>query len=133
MHITPKVMRLTWDGYPLHKVKEHGWGFLIPGRAESVTDADEDAVPPVEQIQLMSPAPVHEISHADLADSVEKKISKRDFYRSKKAKSQPANNSYKGAGLPCPDVAIPGVWFQRLPHPGGTHLKVNSICALSQS
>jgi DNA polymerase gamma 1 len=123
MQVTPKLMRLTWEGYPLHKVKDHGWGFLIPGRAESVMDSnDDDAVPPIEKIQQMCPAAPE---RGDLAESVEKKISKRDFYRSKKAHSQTENSFYKGAGLPCPRVDIPGVWFHRLPHPGGTHLNVN--------
>lgn len=139
MHITPKVMRLTWEGYPLHKVKDHGWGFLIPGRAESVMDANNDVVPPVEKIkQMCPPAPdldtESQNSHDDLAEMVEKKISKRDFYQSKNGLRQTQTNLYKGAGLPCPDVNIPGVWFQRLPHPGGTHLKVKlTIFRASQS
>ncbi|XP_014216683.1 DNA polymerase subunit gamma-1, mitochondrial [Copidosoma floridanum] len=30
MQITPKILNLTWENYPLHYVKEQGWGFLIP-------------------------------------------------------------------------------------------------------
>ena len=28
--ITPKLLSLTWEGYPLHHIKEHGWGYIIP-------------------------------------------------------------------------------------------------------
>lgn len=86
-------------------------------------DADVDVVPPVEKIQHMCPSPP-ELDSDNLAETVEKKISKRDFYRAKKAQSQTASDFYKGSGLPCPEVAIPGVWFRRLPHPGGANLKV---------
>jgi DNA polymerase gamma 1 len=31
MRIVPKLLRLTWLGYPLHYDDEHGWGYLVPG------------------------------------------------------------------------------------------------------
>lgn len=30
MRITPKLLNLTWEGYPLHYFQGKGWGFLIP-------------------------------------------------------------------------------------------------------
>lgn len=39
MQVTPKLLSLCWEGYPLHYVREHGWGFLVPIRS----DADEMA------------------------------------------------------------------------------------------
>lgn len=27
-HITPKILRLTWHGFPLYKSKSFGWGYL---------------------------------------------------------------------------------------------------------
>lgn len=39
MRVTPKLMRLTWDGFPLHHSEKHGWGYLVPGRkARSAED-----------------------------------------------------------------------------------------------
>ena len=32
--ITPKLLHLTWDGYPLHYDVTHGWGYLVPGRED---------------------------------------------------------------------------------------------------
>jgi len=32
--ITPKLLRLTWDGFPLHYSNTHGWGYLVPGRED---------------------------------------------------------------------------------------------------
>ena len=28
MQITPKLLKLSWEGYPLHFIRGHGWGFL---------------------------------------------------------------------------------------------------------
>lgn len=36
MRITPKLMALTWDGFPLHYSKRHGWGYLVPGRQDNL-------------------------------------------------------------------------------------------------
>ncbi|CAL4099087.1 unnamed protein product, partial [Meganyctiphanes norvegica] len=30
LQIVPRLLNLTWDGYPLHYVREHGWGYLKP-------------------------------------------------------------------------------------------------------
>lgn len=36
MRITPKLMALTWDGFPLHFSERHGWGYLVPGRRDNL-------------------------------------------------------------------------------------------------
>ncbi|XP_075714294.1 DNA polymerase subunit gamma-1 [Rhinoderma darwinii] len=36
MRLTPKLMRLTWDGFPLHYSDKHGWGYLVPGRKDNL-------------------------------------------------------------------------------------------------
>jgi len=28
--VAPKLLRLIWDGFPLHYDDTHGWGFLVP-------------------------------------------------------------------------------------------------------
>ncbi|XP_032807185.1 DNA polymerase subunit gamma-1 isoform X1 [Petromyzon marinus] len=34
MRLTPKLLRLSWDGFPLHHTTPHGWGYLVPGRGD---------------------------------------------------------------------------------------------------
>ncbi|KAK7121751.1 hypothetical protein R3I93_022740 [Phoxinus phoxinus] len=46
MRITPKLMGLTWDGFPLHYTDQHGWGYLVPGRRDNL-DISEDSEGPV--------------------------------------------------------------------------------------
>ncbi|XP_057693196.1 DNA polymerase subunit gamma-1 isoform X2 [Corythoichthys intestinalis] len=36
MRLTPKLMGLTWDGFPLHYTEKHGWGYLVPGRKDNL-------------------------------------------------------------------------------------------------
>nr|XP_058150655.1 DNA polymerase subunit gamma-1 isoform X3 [Dasypus novemcinctus] len=36
MRVTPKLMALTWDGFPLHYSEQHGWGYLVPGRQDNL-------------------------------------------------------------------------------------------------
>lgn len=43
MRVTPKLMRLTWDGFPLHYSEKHGWGYLVPGRKDNLLEDDPDA------------------------------------------------------------------------------------------
>ncbi|KAG8440656.1 hypothetical protein GDO86_006413 [Hymenochirus boettgeri] len=42
MRLTPKLMRLTWDGYPLHYAEKHGWGYLVPGRTNNIRDHQDE-------------------------------------------------------------------------------------------
>jgi hypothetical protein len=28
--VTPSLLRLTWNGYPVHFEEKKGWGFLVP-------------------------------------------------------------------------------------------------------
>lgn len=28
--VAPKLLRLVWDGFPLHYDATHGWGYLVP-------------------------------------------------------------------------------------------------------
>ncbi|KAL4228151.1 hypothetical protein ACF0H5_013584 [Mactra antiquata] len=39
--VTPKLLRLTWDEFPLHFDDTHGWGYLVPGRTDNLEPLDE--------------------------------------------------------------------------------------------
>uniref|UniRef100_A0A1I8GAC5 DNA-directed DNA polymerase n=1 Tax=Macrostomum lignano TaxID=282301 RepID=A0A1I8GAC5_9PLAT len=40
MRVAPKLLRLTWRGFPLHHDSELKWGRLVPGRNPSPAEAD---------------------------------------------------------------------------------------------
>ncbi|XP_034032708.1 DNA polymerase subunit gamma-1 [Thalassophryne amazonica] len=45
MRVTPKLMGLTWDGFPLHYTDTHGWGYLVPGHRDNVEYSEENTGP----------------------------------------------------------------------------------------
>uniref|UniRef100_A0A8D3BJQ9 DNA polymerase subunit gamma-1 n=1 Tax=Scophthalmus maximus TaxID=52904 RepID=A0A8D3BJQ9_SCOMX len=45
MRLTPKLMGLTWDGFPLHHTEKHGWGYLVPGRRDNLDSQEENTEP----------------------------------------------------------------------------------------
>lgn len=45
MRVTPKLMGLTWDGFPLHYAEKHGWGYLVPGRRDNLVAPEETTGP----------------------------------------------------------------------------------------
>ncbi|KAM3870691.1 DNA polymerase subunit gamma-1 [Diretmus argenteus] len=45
MRVTPKLMGLTWDGFPLHYSEKHGWGYLVPGRRDNLDSQEENPGP----------------------------------------------------------------------------------------
>ncbi|XP_061138423.1 DNA polymerase subunit gamma-1 isoform X1 [Syngnathus typhle] len=47
MRVTPKLMGLTWDGFPLHYTEKHGWGYLVPGRRDNLDSLEEIIGPAV--------------------------------------------------------------------------------------
>lgn len=47
MRMTPKLMRLTWDGFPLHYSEKYGWGYLVPGRKDNMPEKISDSELPV--------------------------------------------------------------------------------------
>ena len=34
--VAPLLLRMTWDGFPLHYSRKHGWGYLVPGRVDNL-------------------------------------------------------------------------------------------------
>jgi len=40
--VAPKLLRLIWDGFPLHYDDTHGWGFLVPilGHGDAADDEE---------------------------------------------------------------------------------------------
>lgn len=62
MQVTPKLLSLCWEGYPLHYRKGKGWGFLVPfnGAAAAATQHPDDGLQQVPLEQLVAKCPVLE-------------------------------------------------------------------------
>ena len=47
--VVPRLLRLTWDGYPLHRDKELKWGYIVPeseSEIENLIEYEEDIIFP---------------------------------------------------------------------------------------
>ncbi|CAG9129758.1 unnamed protein product [Plutella xylostella] len=65
MQITPSLLRLSWEGYPLHYLADEGWGFLVPS---SHYQDEDDGTPsqPVLDVEESQAKPLLKISGKDV-------------------------------------------------------------------
>ena len=49
--VTPKLLSLVWDGYPLHYDDTHGWGYLVPNMYR-LDEAETDIVDDEEELSV---------------------------------------------------------------------------------
>ncbi|XP_013783947.1 DNA polymerase subunit gamma-1-like isoform X2 [Limulus polyphemus] len=155
MRTVPKLMRLTWDGYPLHYDTKHGWGYLVPGKPpDADTDNGEEEICkkedrsefPLENLLRLCPhldikkkegtVSVVEEAWKNLQNIPENSFEVNEQWKAilgnKKKKTEKA--AYNGAlghhgNGPFNDVNIRGCWFFRLPHKDGLHKRVGNPLA----
>lgn len=134
MQVAPKLLCLCWEGYPLHYLKGHGWGFLVPNKSER--EEDEDGELPLEE--LVKKCPVMETcSQATATESaeamktlwkdVEMNLSRKDYYS--RVKKDQTNGVYKGTGVWCNQDLENCCWFLKLPHKNGPSNRVGNPLA----
>lgn len=127
MQIAPKLLSLCWEGYPLHHIREHGWGFLVPFTEQT----DQETQLPLKK--LVKKCPVlgsvgsssasrreSEMAFSKLSKDVELELGRRDYYS--KPKVDRTDGKYNGTGIWCDIELEKCCWFFKLPHKNGiTH------------
>lgn len=98
MQITPKLLNLCWEGYPLHYIRGHGWGFLVPFADKHGEDV-EGKIPIEELVQKCPIVDSRTFKGAKPDDltglwqDVEQKLSRKDYYaKAKKDKTGELSN-----------------------------------------
>lgn len=137
MKIAPKLLSLCWEGYPLHYIKEEGWGFLVPFNTERSND--ENCEIPLEQLLKKCPvlgannaASEDETSEvlANLWKDVEVNLSKKTYYSKKKRPEiEKTHERYCGSGVWCNIELENCCWFFKLPHKDGKSKNVGNPLA----
>ncbi|KAI7812199.1 putative DNA polymerase subunit gamma-1, partial [Triplophysa rosa] len=155
MRVTPKLMGLTWDGFPLHYTDQHGWGYLVPGRKDNleISEDNEGPVCPYREIEKVykeycegkgqsqcQDGPlsvdlmltdstvwqtVEEMSRLEVSDD-EMHTTAVPSNRSKSVHNGNSDCRYHHGNGPYNDVNIPGCWFFKLPHKDGNDNNVGS-------
>ncbi|XP_026669505.1 DNA polymerase subunit gamma-1, mitochondrial isoform X2 [Ceratina calcarata] len=133
MQIVPKLLNLTWECFPLHHIKDKGWGILVPYS----NDLNIDTKVPLKQLLAKCPLlkNMRSSNNTDYAmttldKEVEIDLPKTEFWYGKK--KQPRDelvNIYNGSAHWC-DVDIDNCcYFLKLPHKDGKSYNVGNPLA----
>jgi len=123
----PKLLRLTWLGFPLHHHKTLKWGYLVPTR---------DARQVLEQVEvgnISTAFPLHEFLefvHQDKVlepvvgmEEAEVHLNTMDDFPEKPQRKAKPRAKVQEVGE---DIGIPGVRFVKLPHKNGAKFNVGN-------
>ncbi|XP_076376318.1 DNA polymerase gamma, catalytic subunit tam [Megalopta genalis] len=137
MKIAPKLLNLTWEHYPLHYIRDKGWGILVPFK----DGTDVETKIPIKQLLTQCSSRVSEYSTEELDyimmtldKDVEDTLHKPDYSYKKKNKKKneqdvDISKVYKGSAVWC-DVVIDGCcYFLKLPHKDGADNNVGNPMA----
>lgn len=126
MKISPKLLSLTWEGYPLHHLQDKGWGFLIPFS----DNLDMERSLPLKQLLEKCPLLITKDGSSiweamqEISKSVQQDLGKREFYS--RARKDNTNGLYKGSGVWCNTEIEDCCWFFKLPHKDGRSCNVGN-------
>uniref|UniRef100_A0A452RTS2 DNA polymerase subunit gamma-1 n=1 Tax=Ursus americanus TaxID=9643 RepID=A0A452RTS2_URSAM len=144
MRVTPKLMAMTWDGFPLHYSERHGWGYLVPGRRDNLAQAGRCRCSLPRAIESLyrkhcleqgkqQPEPqqaglVEEFLLADGSTMWQTVRAPRTWALESTAAGGPkaSQPAYHHGNGPYNDVDVPGCWFFKLPHKDGSSCNVGS-------
>ena len=132
----PKLLRLTWQGYPLHHHKKHKWGYLVP--TKSIDDVLEQVqlgnieteFPLEEYVEFLNQAKnITQELQATPEEGVQERLELNtmdDFPEAALPGRKSSKKEDQQAGV---DIGIPGVRFLKLPHKKGPKFNVGNPLA----
>lgn len=130
MKITPKLLSLTWEGYPLHYLRDKGWGFLVPFSEE----VDIERKLPLKELLEKCPLLTDKGGRVEgpeamsnIAKTVDDHLMKKEYYS--RLKKDKTGGLYKGAGIWCNVEIDDCCWFFKLPHKDGPAYNVGNPLA----
>ncbi|RZB38647.1 DNA pol A domain containing protein [Asbolus verrucosus] len=130
MRITPKLLALTWEGYPLHYVKNKGWGFLVPFTDDLNTNRQLPLKQLLEKCPLLSTkspeGPSGDVM-VNITRMVQDELMRKEYYA--RLKADKSGGLYKGAGIWCNTEVDDCCFFFKLPHKNGPTYNVGNPLA----
>lgn len=132
MQITPKLLNLTWENYPLHYIKKYGWGILVPYN----NDPNIETKLPLKQLLQQCPLP-KTTNYQDFTDDtlltlnkeVENDLYKAEYWKHKNKSKPDYNTKYKCSGIWCDIILDNCCYFFKLPHKDGINFNVGNPLA----
>ncbi|XP_044254908.1 DNA polymerase subunit gamma-1, mitochondrial [Tribolium madens] len=127
MRITPKLLSLTWEGFPLHYTREKGWGFLIP----FTDDIETSRKLPLQKLLEKCPLKINKAKEdsgkdvfADITQIVQDNLMRKEYYS--KLKKDKTRGVYTGTGIWCSTEIEDCCYFLKLPHKNGSAYNVGN-------
>lgn len=125
MQITPKLLNLTWEGYPLHYIRGLGWGLLVP----FTSDIETERKLPLAKLLERCPLPTDKSGLAatdsiNILKDVEDNISRKEYYS--RLKKDNTDGLYRGTAIWCKTVVEECCYFLKLPHKDGAAYRVGN-------
>ncbi|KAJ8029029.1 DNA polymerase subunit gamma-1 [Holothuria leucospilota] len=144
--VTPKLMRMTWEGYPLHFTSKHGWGYLVPKDEREPEETSEGITKesdPNREIELEKSETTGSGSEDQPTFPIRALRALLEARRSRQRESkvetqqdtEAESTGYTQYGPvrqgrhPCVDVDVGGCWFYKLPHKDGGGANVGNPLA----
>ncbi|GFO44683.1 DNA polymerase subunit gamma-1, partial [Plakobranchus ocellatus] len=151
--VTPKLMRLTWEGFPVHYDDKHGWGYLVPHQEElseveqelrnqEGPEQKEEAKFPLQAfLEFLKQSKPEECSNLSCSHStidvlntqfdenamdLHEKLQHWDTAMQGKPKKK---KKFEHTGVGPYNIGIPGVRFYKIPHKDGEHNRVGNPLA----
>ncbi|XP_054713461.1 DNA polymerase subunit gamma-1-like [Uloborus diversus] len=132
MRCVPKLMRMVWDGCPLHYDSKHGWGYLVPTSEVLSNLSEAFPLKNFHKILGSSKDLKHGNQNIDFLWSKIKEPQENRELESKiwqlilqnKKKTFKSSETHNEIGPH--DVGISGCAFYRLPHKDGPHKRVGN-------
>lgn len=126
MRITPKLLNLTWEGFPLHYIKGLGWGFLVPFSEDIEVKRKVPLAKLLEQcpVRTEKPKTATADSIINISKAVTENIAKKEYYS--RLKKDKTGGLYKGTGIWCDTIVEDCCFFFKLPHKNGPSYNVGN-------
>ncbi|XP_064607817.1 DNA polymerase subunit gamma-1-like [Liolophura sinensis] len=148
VRVTPKLMRLTWDGYPVHHDTAHGWGYLVPGRKDNLApvikgENSDQPIFPSHSVYKMMKEPVPDILTKEMNEEQFSKYWNTHGFESLGMEGNECSKHWDRTGKgkvfhkkggeqmnsPIMEVDIRGCWFYKIPHKDGVGKRVGNPLA----
>lgn len=127
--IVPKLLNLTWENFPLHYIKNKGWGILVP----YTNDLNIKTKVPLKQLLAQCALPKKEYlsdeiyTMSTMNKELENDLHKTEFwYNIKKNPNIQLTDIYKGTAHWCNINIDNCCYFLKLPHKDGKNYNVGN-------
>jgi len=125
MHLVPKLLSLMWKSLPLHYVRGHGWGQLVPYDTDiKIPDAELVPLKELQDHYIKSNVSCDckiKINNTELHENVQTNLVKYECIFKKNHKTI--------RNRPCKENLTTGCGILKLPHKDGNHLNVGNPLA----